>query len=212
MKRFQLIWCMVFLSLSLVACDAGPSAVLPDGAGTQPSEQLHPKKTPKDPPPKPRFSEEAPPRQTLDTQDDISKAEPLKAESLKAGPRFEISQTRYGEWPLWSSNRRYSAFENATYHFEKHGADFGARTYEDWVSMVHAFIHNPPKGTETLRRNNGDTLFYNARQNIFAVMTKKGAPRTLFRPDDGQDYWERQKQKEATRRTITRDNQDETIQ
>lgn len=117
-----------------------------------------------------------------------------------------ITATQYGQWPLWSKNRKYSADDNAHYHFTKHGADFGARTYADYVAIVHGFIHNPPPGTQTLKRSNGDTLFYDPKQNIFAVMSKAGAPRTFFHPDNGQAYWQKQKQVESTRRTITRDN------
>ena len=111
-----------------------------------------------------------------------------------------VSETRYGEWPLWSQNRKYTASENAHYHFDKHGAEFGAKSYEDWVAKVHGFIHNPPTGTETIRRNNGDVLMYDAKGNVFAVMTRQGAPRTMFRPDNGAAYWRKQKQVEADRK------------
>ena len=53
-----------------------------------------------------------------------------------------------------------------------------------------------------INRSNGDKLFYNAELNIFAVATQKGAPRTLFRPDNGRAYWQKQKQIEAGRRTL----------
>ena len=63
--------------------------------------------------------------------------------------------------------------------------------------MAHGFVHAPPPGVETLKRRNGDTLFYDARRNVFAVMTKQGAPRIVFRPRDGAGYWEQQKEIEA---------------
>ncbi|OYW81679.1 MAG: hypothetical protein B7Z26_04720, partial [Asticcacaulis sp. 32-58-5] len=82
---------------------------------------------------------------------------------------------------------------------------FGIKTYEDYVVFVHGFVHAPPKGTQTIMRNNGDTLFYDPGQNIFAVMTKKGAPRTLFQPYEGAAYWQKQKEIEAGRRTLRED-------
>ncbi len=121
---------------------------------------------------------------------------PLK---VPKGTRAEISDTQYGDWPVWSKNKTHSADDNAHYQFEHHGQEIGAKTYPEFLAAVHGFIHNPPKGTQTLRRKNGDTLYYDASQNIFAVMTKKGAPRTLFRPDSGSDYWAEQKQIEAER-------------
>ena len=118
---------------------------------------------------------------------------------LPKGARAAVTTTQYGDWPLWSSNSKYSADDNAHYQYGKHGDEVGARTYEDFVSIVHGFVHNPPPGTEKVVRKNGDTLFYNARENVFAVVTKDGAPRTLFRPDDGAGYWQKQKEIEANR-------------
>ncbi len=99
--------------------------------------------------------------------------------------------------PLWSANRKYSAEENAAYHFKRDGADFGARTTEDYVAKAHAFVSHPPKGVLTLTRSNGDQLFYDPKDNTFAVATKDGAPRTMFKPDDGLAYWARQKDRES---------------
>lgn len=111
-----------------------------------------------------------------------------------------VSGAQYGDWPLWSQNRKYSAVENAHYHFDKHAAEFGVTSYEAWVANVHGFVHNPPPGTEKLKRPNGDVLLYDAKGNVFAVMTKQGAPRTMFKPDDGAAYWRKQKEIEAKRR------------
>ena len=49
----------------------------------------------------------------------------------------------------------------------------------------------------TLTRSNGDRLIYDPKGNIFAVADKNGAPRTLFKPKDGQAYWDKQKEAEA---------------
>ncbi|MFT3996807.1 MAG: hypothetical protein QM667_05315 [Asticcacaulis sp.] len=188
--------------LLLAACDAGPSAVLEDGKGQAPAEQVAVAPAPVAPVEAIR-AESAPAPEVPDAAPVRAGADAIR---LPVGKVAEISRTRYGDWPLWSSNRKYTAYENATYHFEKHGAEVSARSYEEWLSMVHGFIHNPPPGTETIARNNGDTLLYDAKRNVFAVMTKKGAPRTLFRPYEGAGYWQKQKQIEAERRTIRRDS------
>ena len=169
--------------LGLAACDAGPSAVMHDGDGTSPTSQAAPQ-----------------PVAQADTGDEeASMAVPGTAATQPAEPAMApqqtaaVSTTRYGDWPLWSSNSQYSADDNAHYQFGKHGGDIGATSYDDFVARAHGFIHHPPAGTETVRRKNGDTLFYNARQNLFAVMTKDGAPRTFFKPDNGAAYWAQQK-------------------
>lgn len=184
------------LLAGLAACDAGPSAVLPDGAGEAPSPQVAEAVV---------IAERNAPKAV------VAQSEPAVLDTpAKSDSSVTITDTRYGDWPLWSKNRKYSALENATYHYEKHGRALGADSYEAWLAMVHGFIHNPPKGTETIKRNNGDTLFYNPSQNLFAVMTKAGAPRTLFRPESGVAYWQEQKQIEAQRRTLARDNRDDS--
>lgn len=212
-------WLIGLVTLLLAGCDAGPSAVMHDGDGKSPatSSQAAPAWADKDAakvksPPTGEIEEasmpipDAGPGEAAGPQETPQEAPkdiiPLK---VPAGHAV-ITATNYGDWPLWSKNRKYTADDNAHYHFTKHGAEFGAKTYADYMAIVHGFIHNPPPGTQTLKRSNGDTLYYDPKQNIFAVATKAGAPRTFFRPDNGVAYWQNQKQVESTRRTITRDS------
>lgn len=108
--------------------------------------------------------------------------------------------------PMWSANSRATATENAARHFARNGEDFGAKDVDDYVRKAHAFTANPPAGAETLTRPNGDLLVYDARTNVFAVATRDGAPRTMFKPDDGRSYWQRQKERESQR--AANDNED----
>lgn len=107
--------------------------------------------------------------------------------------------------PFWAANRTRSAEENAERAFERNGETFGAATVEDYVETAHRFVSNPPKGTETLKRPNGDTLIYDPKGNVFAVVSREGAPRALFKPDDGAAYWEVQKTRESRRTTAARE-------
>jgi len=95
--------------------------------------------------------------------------------------------------PIWSSNSKHSAADNAQYHFERDGQAFGASSPEDFSRKAYAFISSPPKGAQTLTRANGDKLIYDPAGNVFAVATKDGEPRTMFKPDDGPAYWAKQK-------------------
>jgi pyocin large subunit-like protein len=95
--------------------------------------------------------------------------------------------------PIWSASRRYSAEEAARRAFERNGEAFGARSLDQYVKKAHAFVEHPPAGTQTLTRSNGDMLFYDPKANVFAVASKAGAPRTMFKPDDGAAYWAKQK-------------------
>ncbi|MES2035688.1 MAG: hypothetical protein V4466_16100 [Pseudomonadota bacterium] len=98
--------------------------------------------------------------------------------------------------PMWSANRRFTAEQNAERAFRRDGADFGAASVDDFVRKAHAFVTDPPPGVATLTRTNGDTLIYDPKANTFAVATREGAPRTMFKPDEGPAYWETVKARE----------------
>ncbi|HEX4198054.1 MAG TPA: hypothetical protein VHZ26_11490 [Caulobacteraceae bacterium] len=99
--------------------------------------------------------------------------------------------------PMWAANRQHTAEENANYQFQRDGADFDAANVSDFVAKAHAFTASPPKDALTLKRKNGDTLLYDAKHNIFAVVTKEGAPRTMFKPQAGKAYWDEQVARQA---------------
>lgn len=106
--------------------------------------------------------------------------------------------------PYWAANRTRTAEENAQRSFERNGQTFGAKTADDYVAKVHAFVSDPPKGSETLKRANGDLLIYDPKDNVFAVVSRDGAPRTMFKPDEGAAYWDEQKTREARRATAAK--------
>lgn len=101
--------------------------------------------------------------------------------------------------PYWAANRTRTAEENAQRSFENNGKAFEAKSADDYVAKVHAFVSDPPKGSETLKRANGDLLIYDPKDNVFAVVSREGAPRTMFKPDEGSAYWDEQKTREARR-------------
>lgn len=111
----------------------------------------------------------------------------LETPSARPSDRAEAQEAE-----VWSANRKYSAEENAHYHYKRDGKALGAKSYEDFLRLTHDFVTHPPKGAKTLTRKNGDTLIYDPKANIFAVATKDGVPRTIFKPDDGADYWQEQ--------------------
>lgn len=133
---------------------------------------------------------------------DAAAAQPLAAPVDQASARTDPRDAPVAQVdgkPMWAANRKHTAEENATYQFGKNGADFGARSEDDYVAKAHAFVSRPPAWAETLKRRNGDTLIYDPKANVFAVVTKDGAPRTLFKPREGASYWAEQKAREAKR-------------
>jgi hypothetical protein len=169
------IWAMALLA----GCDNGPSAVRQGGAAGQSASAAAPE------PADGRIDRRADgggggaPPQVDHRKDVVAKADDGK--------------------PVWAPSRNRSAEEGAQKAFERNGEAFDAKTLEQFVRRAHAFVGHPPKGTLTLTRQNGDTLFYDPKENVFAVTNKDGAPRTMFKPDDGMAYWEKQKSQEARR-------------
>ena len=100
--------------------------------------------------------------------------------------------------PVVTANRRETVDAKVTRLFERNGAAFGARSADDYLAKIQAFTGNPPSGTETATRPNGDTLYYQASTNTFAVVSRAGVPRTMFKPDDGPTYWAEQKAQAPT--------------
>jgi pyocin large subunit-like protein len=101
--------------------------------------------------------------------------------------------------PMWAANRKHTAQENADYQFNKNGKDFGVASEAQYVARTHAFVDAPPAGVKKMARSNGDALLYDAKSNTFAVVTRAGAPRTMFKPRDGARYWDQQVSREQAR-------------
>lgn len=169
-------------ALALTGCDNGPSAVAQkQAAGTQMAADTAERDSS-------TSARSAGDERQVDHRDD-----PVKLVDGK---------------PMWSASRRYSAQENAERAFERNGAAFGADTLDEFVQKAHAFVESPPKGAQTLKRRNGDLLIYDPKGNVFAVRSREGAPRTMFRPDEGRAYWDQQVARE-TRRTASRGRDDD---
>ncbi len=123
-------------------------------------------------------------------------------------PREGPQPTHDDGAPLWAANRSNTAEAAAQRQFQRNGEAFGADTVDEYVDRAHAFIAKPPAGTErATRASNGDRLFYDPKSNTFVVATRDGAPRTMFKPDDGAAYWMQQKQQAPRQGGDRRDDQ-----
>jgi len=123
-------------------------------------------------------------------------AEPVAL--ISAAPEDGAAEAAPETKPPVTANRRETADAKVQRLYERNGASFGAKSAEDYLQKVRAFTEAAPKGTETVKRPNGDTLFYQASTNTFAVVDRNGVPRTMFKPDDGPTYWAQQKERAPT--------------
>lgn len=94
----------------------------------------------------------------------------------------------------WSSTGTLSAPENALGHWVKHSTEFPEfSNASQYVEAAQKFVTNPPVNIlMKTRPNSGDVLLYDAASNTFAVKNATGAPKTMFRPVDGINYWNKQ--------------------
>ena len=118
----------------------------------------------------------------------------VAAETAAAGASAQVEETVPEKArPALTANRRETVDAKITRLFERNGADFGATTAEDYLARVQAFTSRPPSGTDRAERPNGDVLLYQASTNTFAVVSRDGVPKTMFKPRNGATYWAEQK-------------------
>jgi hypothetical protein len=85
---------------------------------------------------------------------------------------------------LWTPGRYGNPVKNAYKHWEKHKAEFPELNNAlEYVQATHRFVDQPPPGTLSKTRTNGDVVMYDSASNTFAVKSASGAPATMFRPD-----------------------------
>ncbi|HCR4097120.1 TPA: hypothetical protein U2I30_002624 [Providencia rettgeri] len=115
-------------------------------------------------------------------------------------PKIENStETNVGSGKLkdsqiWTDTKKTDPVSNAYGHWDKHKSEFPEfQNSKQYVDATHNFVNLPPKGTLIKERPNGDTMYYNQSTNTFAVKNADGTPKTMFRPQNGIEYWEKQK-------------------
>lgn len=84
---------------------------------------------------------------------------------------------------IWTETKKAEPVGNAYGHWTKHGKEFPEyQNAKQYVDAEHNFMTNPPPGTLTKTRPNGNTLYYNPVTNVFASNDINGVSRTMFKP------------------------------
>ena len=133
----------------------------------------------------------------VETRDRAAVSEATLTAATGAVP-VEAADTVPAPKPLLTANRRETVDVKIDRLYQRNGSAFGARSPADYLARIKAFTESPPAGVEKVSRPNGDTLFYQASTNTFAVVSRDGTPRTMFKPDDGPTYWAQQKARAPT--------------
>lgn len=125
---------------------------------------------------------------------DRAEAAPMAMMSATIAEGSAVTAATAADAPVpLTANRRETVDEKIQRLYERNGADFGARSPEEFLARITAFTTSPPSGTDRATRPNGDILLYQASTNTFAVVDRNGTPRTMFKPDEGEAYWAEQK-------------------
>ena len=133
----------------------------------------------------------------VETRDRAGEA-PQAVLTRSSTPESEAAAPPEAAKPVLTANRRETVDAKVARLFERNGADFNAATPEAYLAKIEQFTRNPPSDTERVERPNGDVLLYQASTNTFAVVSRDGVPKTMFKPRDGASYWAEQKSRAPT--------------
>lgn len=119
-----------------------------------------------------------------------SKSSSKAAEKPRAGTQATDSLVEHAEIGF----RSRSAFDE---HFQKHGAEFGAITQQEYLRLAQA-LRDRAVGGDVLEivRDDGVASRFDKRSGAFVAFNKDLSLRTFFKPNDGVRYFERQAEKD----------------
>lgn len=86
------------------------------------------------------------------------------------------------------------SFRKAEYlqeHFEKHGAEFGYASADEYLAGANRVVVSP-EALHKLEAEDGDDVYYLESGNEIVFVSTDGYIRTYFKPDDGKAYFDRQ--------------------
>ena len=93
----------------------------------------------------------------------------------------------------WGSAVGFADQRRLDEHYEKHGAEFGRITKQDYLKQAQLLRDARPVDPilEAVRRDGVVTRF-DRQTGAFIAFNPNGVIRTFFKPNDGERYWRRQ--------------------
>jgi pyocin large subunit-like protein len=94
------------------------------------------------------------------------------------------------------ANIGFASRERLLEHYQKHGAEFGAVTIEEYLRQAQA-LRDSPVGGSVLEavRSDGVTTRFDRSTGAFIAFNSDGTIRTCFKPNNGENYFRRQQQR-----------------
>jgi pyocin large subunit-like protein len=93
----------------------------------------------------------------------------------------------------WGAGVGFADQRRLDEHFDKHGAEFGRITKQDYLRQAQLLRDAKVGGPvlEAMRRDGVITRF-DQQTGAFIAFNANGVIRTFFKPNDGERYWRRQ--------------------
>ncbi|MBX9943389.1 MAG: hypothetical protein K2Y40_04845 [Reyranella sp.] len=93
----------------------------------------------------------------------------------------------------WGAGVGFADQRRLDEHFQKHGAEFGRITKQDYLRQAQLLRDAEVGGPilETVRRD-GVTTRFDRQTGAFVAFNPNGVIRTFFKPNDGERYYRRQ--------------------
>jgi pyocin large subunit-like protein len=112
----------------------------------------------------------------------VPSSPPAAAKPAEAKPPASTSKVGFTSRASWQS------------HFEKHGAEFGKITADEYLEKAKALRDAPLSKDvlELVRKSDDVTTRFDKRTGIFVAFHDDKTIRTCFRPNDGEAYFRRQ--------------------
>lgn len=85
---------------------------------------------------------------------------------------------------------RFETPEKMQKHYDKHIDKYGNISISEYIALANELVNaKDTDGIERIVRSDESTAIYRFSTNDFLVITKDGYIRTFFKPDDGEEYW-----------------------
>ena len=94
---------------------------------------------------------------------------------------------------LWASGPGFRSKAQFDEHYQKHGAEFGAISQQEYLRLAQA-LRDTPAGEQILESVRADGVIsrFDKRHGYFGAYNPDRTVRTFFIPNDGERYFRRQ--------------------
>lgn len=119
-----------------------------------------------------------------------ARSSPAPARTSAPAPTADVARTRSDGYPTSIGFRSRAQFDE---HFQKHGAEFGRITAQEYLREAQNLRDAPAGGeVEEIRRDDGTVSRFDRSTGAFVAFNRDGTIRTFFKPNDGEAYFRRQ--------------------